>query len=55
MTKPGFVNKKTSQGLNELSITRVVFVDKTGRVFDKTGQYDFSIQDNGKTLKIFKK
>ena len=55
MTKPGFIDKRASQSLNELFITRVVFVDKTGRIFDKTGKYDFSIQDNGKTLKIFKK
>lgn len=54
MTKPGFTDKRATQSLNELPITRVVFVDKTGRVFDKTGQYEFSIQDDGKTLKIFK-
>lgn len=55
MTKPGFVDKRLTLQLNELNITRVVFVDKTGRVLDKTGTYELSVQDDGKTLKIFKK
>lgn len=47
--------KEVSTSIIELPITRVVFVDKSGRVLDKRGTYDFSIQDEGRTLKIFQK
>lgn len=38
-------------------VTRIEYIDKTGRVlvrrFSGTGMLEFSLQDEGRTLKIF--
>lgn len=40
--------------INLAQVDRVVYVtDKGGRIIDKKGNFHFSLQDNGKTLKVF--
>lgn len=39
---------------SSVPMSRLVVVDETGRVYDRTGiGWSFSVQDDGQTLKIF--
>lgn len=48
--------KKTSVELNLKEVTRVEIIDDTGRAYynwNKANKVEMSLQDNGRTLKIF--
>lgn len=60
--KKGYILKELSEDIYRyekiIKISRVEIISKEGREFVKIlkdGYYDISIQDNGKTIKIFEK
>ena len=47
-------NKSFQEYINSLDITRFEFITKSGREVISYGRFTFQLQDDGKTLKVFR-